>query len=190
MTAGTAAALFHQDYEARLTGPWTDIQDQLPILYERACRYQVPRILEFGVRTGESTAAFCAAAARRGGHVWSYDIAAPQVPAWWWDTGIWSFFRQSSLDAAAGPGDVDVLFLDTGHTYEDTVRELRRWVPAVAPGGRVLCHDTLLDTPGFEPFAVADALRDYCAETHRTWIELGGRFGLGEIRIPKEGQDG
>jgi hypothetical protein len=174
---------FLAEYEARLAGPWTDIQDQLPMLYERACRYPRVRILEFGVRTGESTSAFLAAAERMRGRVRSYDIDAPQTPAWWQGLDSWCFTRGSSLDAQPGAGECDVLFIDTSHGYDATLRELARWVPHVVPGGLVLCHDTKLADPPFEPYAVARALGAYCGSTGLEWRELGGHYGLGEIEI-------
>lgn len=173
---------FLAEYERRLTGRWTDIQDQLPALFDRACRYERVRVCEFGVRTGESTAAFLAAAEATGGHVWSYDIDEPRVPSWWLESPLWTFTRASSLEVDAP--ECDVLFIDTSHTYADTVAELERLVPLVTPGGVVLCHDTRLRNPPFEPLAVARALDDYCAKTGLPWLELGGRYGLGEIEVP------
>jgi len=152
------------------------------MLFERASRYDHVRVCEFGVRTGESTSAFLAAAEAAGGAVWSYDIDEPHVPSWWLSSPLWSFTRASSLEAAVP--QCDVLFIDTSHTYSDTFEELRRLVPLVAPGGLVLCHDTKLSRPPFEPLAVARALDGYCAETGRAWLELGGEFGLGEIQVP------
>ena len=172
---------FTGEYQGRLAGPWTDIIDQLPLLFERACRYDKVRVAEFGVRTGESTAAFLAAAERTGGLVCSYDVAWPQVPEWWHRSPHWAFANMSSLDAVTEA--VDVLFIDTSHAYGETMAELRRHVPSVKPGGLVLMHDTKLDRPPFEPYAVARALDDYCAETGRAWSELGGMLGLGEILI-------
>jgi Methyltransferase domain len=172
-------APFLAEYERRLAGRWSDIQDQLPALFERACRYERVRVTEFGVRTGESTAAFLAAAERTGGHVHSFDIDEPRVPPWWPASGLWTFTRGSSLDVEAPP--CDVLFLDTSHTYDDTLAELRRLVPLVVPGGLVLCHDTKLAKPPFEPLAVARALDTYCAQTGLSWAELGGEFGLAEM---------
>jgi predicted O-methyltransferase YrrM len=174
---------FAAEYARRLAGPRTDILDQLPLLHERACRYPGVRVAEFGVRTGESTSAFLAAAEQAGGHVWSFDINPPRVPPWWHDSGLWTFTRTSSLNPALGPPECDVLFLDTSHAYDDTVAELGRLVPAVRPGGLVLCHDTRLTDPPFEPYAVARALDAWCEQAGRSWAELGGRYGLAEIAL-------
>jgi len=175
---------FLADYQGRLYGRWTDIRDQLPALFERACRYDRVQVTEFGVRTGESTSAFLAAAEATGGHVHSFDIAGPQVPAWWAGSGLWTFTYGSSLDPATVVPECDVLFLDTSHAFDDTVMELARLVPSVAPGGLVLCHDTRLARAPFEPRAVARALDVYCTGLGLSWLELGGEFGLGEITVP------
>jgi len=176
---------FAEEYAARLAGPWTDIQDQLEMLHKRARSYPGVRVAEFGVRTGESTAAFLAAAEAADGHVWSFDVDPPQVPGRWLRSPLWTFTRCSSL--AAEPPAVDVLFIDTSHEYEATLAELRHLVPAVLPGGLVLMHDTKLDRPGFDPCAVARALDTWSAETGIAWHELGGHYGLGEIFISKKG---
>lgn len=172
------------EYQTRLAGPWSDIKDQLPLLFERACRYPRVRVTEFGVRTGESTSAFLAAAEATGGHVSSFDIDVPKVPDWWHELPLWTFTQAASYNRAVTFPACDVLFIDTSHAYDETIYELRHLVPLVAPGGLVLCHDTKLASPPFEPYAVARALGTYRTETGLEWVELGGRYGLGEITIP------
>lgn len=165
----------------------SDIVDHLPYLYGTVRRYPNARVLELGVRRGNSTSALLAGADLVDGHVWSADIAWPEVPEWWVLTGRWSFYHGDDLDPRISgvlPDEVDVLFLDTGHTYADTVAELRAYVPRVVPGGTVLCHDTEWtyehgapeDGP---PFPVAAALDTYCEETGMTWTNRSGCFGLG-----------
>jgi predicted O-methyltransferase YrrM len=175
---------FLAEYERRLAGPWSDIQDQLALLYDRACRYPEVQVAEFGVRTGESTAAFLAAAELTGGgHVHSWDTADPRVPAWWHDSPLWTFTRQDSA-AADIPGLVDVLFIDTSHDYQATLGELDRHAHAVRSGGLILLHDTKLADPPFDPLAVARALDAWCPPRGLEWDELGGHYGLGQITIP------
>lgn len=182
---------FFAEYERRLTIRWTDIQDQLPALYDRARRYDKVRVFELGTRTGESTTAFLAAAEAASGHVWSVDVDPPAVPLEWLQSPLWSFLQADDTSAQAQvwlPAECDVLFIDTSHDYHHTFEELRLYVPRVAPGGLVLCHDTKLTNPPFDPLAVARALDDYCAETGRAWLELGGQFGLGEIQVRAAGE--
>lgn len=170
---------------------WSDIVGHLPTLYDTVLAYPGAVVLELGTRSGNSTAAFLAAAASVGGHVWSVDIGLPQAPGWWWQTGLWSPVIGNDLDPAILarlPGKVDVLFIDTSHAYDHTLAELRTYVPRVKPGGVVLCHDTELEAPELvgpqPPFPVAKALDDYCAESGLKWANNTGSYGLGVINIP------
>jgi predicted O-methyltransferase YrrM len=184
--------LLQVEYAAR-KAVWSDIVQHLPTLYETVCGYDKPVVLELGVRWGTSTAALLAAVDEVDGHLWSVDIAQPQYPQWWHETGRWTLTVGDDCHddvVAAQPAELDVLFIDTVHTYEHTSKELRLWVPKVKPGGVVLCHDTelngaeLLRLWGPQPkFPVAEALNDYCAEAGITWTNTTGCYGLGTIHI-------
>ena len=172
---------FFGEYEEHRDGPDTDIRDHLPYLHATARKYQRPRILELGTRTGESTRAFLAAAEIANGHVWSVDIEPPQVPGHWWESSRWTFVLGDDMAVILPqPVKVDVLFIDTSHDYGATIAERYKFVPRVHPGGRVLLHDTEWKAPDYP---VALALDLYCAETGRTWRNHPGSFGLGEIEI-------
>jgi predicted O-methyltransferase YrrM len=195
------------EYADRLRGD-SDIKDEMPYLLARAEGYQQVRVLELGVRAGRSTSAFLAAAARVHGHVWSVDVNPPDVPDRWRTCGYWTFTQIDDMcyapelgwDERLGPrfaAEFDILFIDTSHEVVHTLAELRKFVPYVAAGGVVLCHDTKLTDPA-DPAArpyVAQALDLFCAE--RTlqsraggriggmcWEERGGRYGLGVIEAP------
>jgi cephalosporin hydroxylase len=140
-----------------------------------------------------STAAFLAGAEKVDGHVWSVDIAPPGVPPWWAETGRWTLTVGDDIDPAvadAQPVEVDVLFIDTSHTFDQTLAELRLYVPRVRAGGRVLLHDTELDGPDrgyIRPggtdvqFPVARALDAFCQEAGLSWQNTPGSYGLGTI---------
>lgn len=51
--------------------------------------------------------------------------------------------QSDSVKAAASfkPESVDVIMLDTSHTYEQTHREIEAWLPKLKPGGSFLFHD-------------------------------------------------
>jgi predicted O-methyltransferase YrrM len=196
------------DYRARLAEPshrqggGNDIQDEMPYLLRRAQEYPGVRVLEIGVRSGRSTSAFLAAAARSmgGGHVWSIDLDQPQVPARWHTCGYWTFKQARSGDVspeleAGWSSAFDVLFIDGDHSVLGALNDLRRFVPYVAPGGVVLCHDTKLVNPA--PAAetrgifrdgdayhlgtqleVAQALDLFCAEYHLAARELPWQPGV------------
>jgi predicted O-methyltransferase YrrM len=188
-------SLLELEYRQRRTR-WSDVQGHLQTLYESVCRHPKARVLELGTREGYSTAALLAAAEMVDGHVWSVDLGAPSVPAWWGETGRWTLTVGDDLDPAvadAQPAELDVLFIDTSHTYDQTLDELRLYVPRVRPGGRVLLHDTELDGPdrGYirpggtdVPFPVARALDDFCAGVGLAWENHTGSYGLGVIDVP------
>lgn len=173
-----------QDYLGNCADPGD--MEHISRLFEVACSYPGVRVLELGVRTGMSTSAFLAAAELVSGHVWSVDIEQPKVPAHWAESGLWTLTVADDLgDVGDVPGldDIedlvfDVLFIDTSHSFEHTLAELDRFVPLVVPGGRVLLHDSVM-FPG-----VRQALDAWCPQTGLSWLEWGGRFGMGEITVP------
>jgi predicted O-methyltransferase YrrM len=178
------------EYQARAARKH-DITEQMPLLYNAVCR-QGARVIELGVRTGNSTAAFLAAAESWHGDVWSVDIADPQVPDYWRALPFWHLLIADDLSPQAlefCPDGVDVLFIDTSHYYEQTLAELRQYVPKVRPGGTVFLHDTKAGDTCFGPGwpEVSKALNDWSAETGIRWGDLPGgpdSPGLGVIEVP------
>jgi predicted O-methyltransferase YrrM len=168
------------DYAARLV-PWSDVQEQAPLLRAAARRYAAPAVAELGTRTGESTAAFLAGVSASGGHVWSVDCGP--CTSQWQGSPLWSFLAADDMsDEAAAwlPDELDILFIDTSHLYAHTLAELRKYVPRVRPGGLVLCHDTDIGrefmlgygeirAAGDPDYPVAAALDAFCAEAGLSW---------------------
>src|SRR3990167_3785500 len=131
-------------FQKNLTS-WSDIQGHLPLLYNQS----QGNILEFGVRDGVSTSAFLAGVERYGGDVVSVDIN-PQCGELFKGNKQWRFIEGSSVDVSMtkviGPGflvgkGLDMLFLDTLHTYEHVTRELEIWGRFVRIGGSIFVHD-------------------------------------------------
>ena len=56
---------FLEEYQRRL-GEWSDVQYCMPWMLDTATGYEEVRVLELGVRSGNSTSAFLAAAETRG----------------------------------------------------------------------------------------------------------------------------
>lgn len=179
------------EYDHRLTGFWSDIQGHMPFLKETAESYDRPVIIELGVRSGQSTSALLAGIAGNGGELWSCDIDQPSVPEHWRDLPEWHLLVADDLSPEAQawlPAQCDVLFIDTSHTVEQTLGELRAYVPRVKPGGIVLLHDTEWAPQGDEQLAepggpVAEALNTYCAETGRSWVNRAGSYGMGVLKV-------
>lgn len=159
-----------------------DIRAQMPVLYAWARHSR--RIIELGVRSGNSTCAFLAGLEHSGGELWSVDTDPPQVPDEWHLLESWHVLVADDRSAEARgfcPAGADVLFIDTSHYYEHTLAELRLYVPKVRPGGVILLHDT---DPQEWP-DVSRALRDYCAEVALEWYDHPFWHGLGVIEIPR-----
>jgi predicted O-methyltransferase YrrM len=166
----------------------SDIHAHLPRLFELASVPHV-KVIELGVRGGDSTAAFLAAAEEQGGEVWSVDIADPRVPAEWRDLPFWYLTVGDDLEIADGlPDQVDIVFIDTSHTYEQTKKELELYVEKVKPGGLIVLHDTELERPEASPasdpaFPVAQAIREF-AEPRGLIVEwVEGCYGLGIVTV-------
>lgn len=173
----------------------SDMQGHMGFLRETAGSYARPVIAEFGVRSGNSTSCFLAAAGDRDGQVWSVDIAEPAVPAHWHDLESWHFLQADDISGEAQawlPPELDVLFIDSSHQYGHTLAELRMYWPRVRAGGVVLLHDTEWEQTGATPDecrqlgepggAVTAALDAWCAETGLTWVNRHGSYGIGIIR--------
>ena len=194
--AGGIQSTLADAYADRLARP-SDIREYLPLLHGTVAGIPGCRVLELGTRKGNSTLAFLAAAETVGGHVWSVDIdPCDRDPAGmgpWAGCPLWTFTRGDDLNpgvAANQPSEVDVLFIDTSHLLVPTRAELALYVPRVAPGGVVLCHDTRVfmwqalegPDPAQTP-PVQQALDEYCAAHGLEWTDTEGDYGLGVIHV-------
>jgi hypothetical protein len=92
----------------------SDISAHLPRLFELASTPHV-KVIELGVRRGDSTVAFLAAAEEQAGEVWSVDISEPRVPAEWRDLPFWYVTVGDDLEVSDRlPDQVDIVFIDNG----------------------------------------------------------------------------
>lgn len=174
----------------------SDIREYLPVLNAEVMGHPGCVAVEFGVRAGNSTVALLTAVEAVQGSLWSVDVSMPGGHA----ADLlghprWTFNKGSSVDpdlAATGPAAVDVLFIDTLHTYALTLDELTLWGPRVAAGGVILLHDTdLRDPRSTDPslpedveYPVRTAAFDYMkTRTGLAWEEIPGQYGLGVIRV-------
>lgn len=175
--------MVHDDFVRRCGIP-SDIVEHLPFLYGIGLGHTV---IELGVRSGNSTSAFLAA----GAELWSVDIDRPRVPDEWHTTG-WTFIQGDDCSPevlAQLPAEVDVVFIDTSHSYEHTLRELNTYAPRVKHRGLIVLHDTELEAPdglpGEPPYPVKRAVTEWCAQHGLSWENRPACNGLGVIRVDR-----
>jgi predicted O-methyltransferase YrrM len=145
-------------------------------------------VIELGTRTGVSTIAWLYALEQTGGHLTSVDIdERPPIG----EFDHWEFIQGDDCDPAvlARLDPADVVFLDTSHRYQDTVRELNTYRWLVKSGGCIVCHDTELPwpeaaQPGDPTFPVKRAVTEFVKENGFDWVNYPDCWGLAVIKVP------
>lgn len=172
------------EYE-RLCQTPSDIYLHLPTFVALVEELDATHVLELGTRTGVSTVAWLHALDGRG-RLTSVDLD-PVPPIG--EHAHWRFVQGDDLDPAVvcQLEPADIVFIDTSHLYEHTLRELHTYRWLVKPGGVIVCHDTELPHPeGSHPtdraFPVKRAIQEFCAETGFDWRNDPRCWGLGVIR--------
>jgi len=165
--------------EQQMTQP-TDIHEHLQTLHMLTVELNLKNILELGTRTGESTIALLLAAQKLGGKMTSIDIdPCYETKEKVKKLGLepyWDFIQIDDLKLN-WEKKIDHLFIDTSHTYEHTMSELRKFEPFVRNGGLITFHDIVSHPP------VLMAIRDFISQ--RTDIRFYKFFhnnGFGVIR--------
>jgi cephalosporin hydroxylase len=163
---------------------WSDVVEHMGRFHDTVVDTNAQVVVELGVRSGNSTAAFLAAVAETGGHLWSVDIHLPEVPIEFHECGRWTFVLGDDLAVASQvPDAIDVLFIDSTHHYQHTLAELDLYGSRATT---ILLHDTELERPfgmpaGDPMFPVRTAITDWCGATGRVWENLTNCSGLGII---------
>ena len=157
-----------------------DIREHLPTFTSLVEEMNAQLVIELGTGSGIATSAWLRGLHKTGGKLWSVDILhdthAEQLlgisPNWTYEVG-------HSLELAhRAPYNADILFIDSGHTYDLTISELDIYTPHVRPGGVILLHDT--ETAHAE---VTPALNDWCDRTDREWTNDRACYGLGRVQL-------
>ena len=123
----------------------TDISQHLLTLYGLAVASKAQVLLEIGA--GQSTYTLTAAANETKGEFYSIDLTKQARERLFPDAydldkePRYHFIQGNSLEV---PWDkpIDFLFIDSGHTYDLTLGELRKFVPFVKKGSFICMHDT------------------------------------------------
>ena len=187
----------------------TDMGVHMPALVQHVLEVDADVVIELGTRYGASTIAFLyglygdVSSHISVGRLWSVDCSFPVTDP---ETGIellnsqgplgcvpyWCFllgYDTNEMILQALPYSCDILFIDTNHVYEETLIELQLYAPRVNPGGRILLHDTSLETTGNAvtpqpPFPVRTAVQEFCEEKRWRYSFVEDYPGMGTIYIP------
>ena len=164
----------------------SDIYEHLPTFVDLVERLQARHVIELGTRTGISTIAWLYALQHTNGTLTSIDIdERPDIG----EHDHWTFIQGNDLDPTivSTLEPADIVFIDTSHLYDQTVKELNvyRWL--VKPGGVIVLHDTELPQPEDAPprplYPVKTAVTEFCEANGFDWLNHPNCWGLGIVRL-------
>ena len=142
----------------------TDISEHLTTLFFLTVEFNLKRILELGVRGGISSIALNEAVSKIGGHVYSIDIddcmsAVNKLKKLELDQN-WTFQQGNDIEIGKKWNkELDLIFIDTSHSYNHTLEELKIFEPFLVTNGFITFHDTR-EFPG-----VLRAIKDFLNES-------------------------
>jgi predicted O-methyltransferase YrrM len=162
-----------------------DISEHLPILFLLVAEFKLKRIVELGTRSGNSTLVLLEAAKHIGGTVLSMDVetcdeARQRISA----AGLnafWTFWQANDLEIPSSevPQPIDLLFIDTLHTYGQMKAELDKYGRMLRPGGWLVIHDYVAFS------GITEAVYEYVAihKKQLTFYPFVNQNGLALIRV-------
>jgi cephalosporin hydroxylase len=149
--AFSPSGLLELDEIKRRSQARTDISDHLVTMFVESLAQKPRLIVELGVRGGESTFVLERVAKLCGSKLVSVDIEdCSFVSSYEQRTFVKSdditFARRFAkycveIDARS---QIDILFIDTSHLFDHTVREIEQWFPFLSTEAVVFFHDTNL----------------------------------------------
>jgi cephalosporin hydroxylase len=164
----------------------SDIYLHLPRFVAMVEELNAQHVIELGTRSGVSTIAWLHALKQTGGRLTSVDIdAKPEIGDW----PHWTFIQGDDEDPelVASLEPADIVFIDTSHLYDHTVRELNTYRWLVKPGGLLVLHDTELPIPEGAPsrplYPVKTAVKEFIESEGFQWINYPDCWGLAVIRV-------
>ena len=114
-------------------------------MFALAVSINAKRILELGVRKGNTTLPFLLAAKETGGMVYSVDLD-PTVFSCPNDLKIyWDFFQSDAIQWLKDRSDAkyDLIYIDDWHSYAHVKQELEMLESMISPSGLILLHDLM-----------------------------------------------
>lgn len=135
---------------------------------------QATTVVEWGVRGGVSTWAILDGLSEDG-HLYSVDIVDCEVPRRVSEDPRWTFIVGDDLDPAVQeqlPDKADMVFIDTSHTYDQTVKELA-YAVTFEPD-RIVMHDYVM-------IPVQQAAQEFCDREGWRLVHNELPFGLATL---------
>ena len=156
-------------------------------LYKRAVEAKAKDIVELGTQVGHSTRALLKAAIENGGHLHSVELnpntlslVGESMKSGGADTSFWTAIPGDDLEVVKQwTIYMDFLFIDTSHTYENTLKELEAYSKFVVPRGVIVMHDTHIDRSVPEQYPVRRAVED--------WMKNNEEWEFQDITTPRDG---
>ena len=174
-----------EEYERLCVTP-SDINEHLPTFYSLVQRLDAKHVIELGTRSGVSTIAWLHALNATGGRLTSVDVDAKPAIG---EHDHWSFIQGDDLSAEvfAQLDMAEIVFIDTSHLYDHTIRELNLYRWLVKPGGLMVLHDTMLERPIGAPvrpaFPVRTAIEEFVEVNGFRWVNHPNCWGLGIVEV-------
>jgi len=162
-----------------ITGGYAGIHEHLPVLRKICLEQEAQTIVELGTWYGNSTKAFLEVCKVLGAKLISIDVdcckevQCDEVK----NDPNWTFHQMDDMEFNIN-FPIDVLFIDTSHTYPHTLMELEKYTPWLVSKGVVLMHDTVTCPP------VARSIKEFL-DNHPheySYEELKNNHGLGILR--------
>jgi len=163
-----------------ITGGYVGIHEHLPTLRRICLEQEAQTIVELGTWYGNSTKAFLEVCKVLGAKLISIDIdgAVKDVqPESVKNDPNWTFHGMDDMKFDIN-FPIDVLFIDSSHTYPHTLQELEKYSPWLTSKGVILMHDTVTCPP------VARSIQEFL-DNHPdeyTYEEHKNNHGLGILR--------
>lgn len=146
----------------------TVISDHLETIFIETLAAGPSLIVELGVENGSSTFVFERAARLCGAKLVSVDYNDCSKATDWDE---WMFIQSDDIAFADRfpewrkekglPASIDLLFIDTDHHYEHTVKEINKWFPLLSPGAVVIFHDSNVRSAYYRKNGTIGRSRDF-----------------------------
>ena len=193
--------LIADDEEKKLLDDWYEDTERENLIGECApplastligflCGNSVDRVVQLGHYSGFSTLHIALLFRKmRKGKLFSIDVVekvSDYTEGWVKKAGLESHVSivtgdsaDPKMPAAAQAylgGPPDIVFIDSSHQYDHTMKELDLWYPALRTNGFILLHDASNAARSYDPEsgAVAGALEDWCAKNDVDYYVLNG----------------